>query len=155
MVKRLRHHPFTVETRVRVPIGIPLTSGGASALEHKSPHGSLAQLGEHLPYKQRVTGSIPVASTKKAQFTSCGLCFFLATASTCDPLAQEGARKRIPGGITVKAARLRSLSFERSENHELARGMAQAKFKQRVCRSGNKGASHALSSCLALRSFTL
>ena len=27
--------------------------------------GSLAQLGEHLPYKQRVTGSIPVASTKK------------------------------------------------------------------------------------------
>ena len=25
--------------------------------------GSLAQLGEHLPYKQRVTGSSPVAST--------------------------------------------------------------------------------------------
>ena len=27
-------------------------------------HGSLAQLGEHLPYKQRVTGSSPVVSTK-------------------------------------------------------------------------------------------
>ena len=27
--------------------------------------GSLAQLGEHLPYKQRVTGSSPVASTIK------------------------------------------------------------------------------------------
>ena len=26
--------------------------------------GSLAQLGEHLPYKQRVTGSSPVAPTK-------------------------------------------------------------------------------------------
>ncbi len=26
-------------------------------------YGSLAQLGEHLPYKQRVTGSSPVAST--------------------------------------------------------------------------------------------
>ena len=26
-------------------------------------NGSLAQLGEHLPYKQRVTGSSPVAST--------------------------------------------------------------------------------------------
>ena len=26
-------------------------------------HGSLAQLGEHLPYKQRVTGSSPVTST--------------------------------------------------------------------------------------------
>ena len=31
----------------------------------KAFDGSLAQLGEHLPYKQRVTGSIPVASTKK------------------------------------------------------------------------------------------
>ena len=28
-------------------------------------NGSLAQLGEHLPYKQRVTGSNPVASTRK------------------------------------------------------------------------------------------
>ena len=27
------------------------------------PHGSLAQLGEHLPYKQRVIGSIPITST--------------------------------------------------------------------------------------------
>ena len=27
-------------------------------------YGSIAQLGEHLPYKQRVTGSIPVVSTK-------------------------------------------------------------------------------------------
>ena len=26
-------------------------------------YGSIAQLGEHLPYKQRVTGSIPVVST--------------------------------------------------------------------------------------------
>ena len=31
----------------------------------KAFDGSLAQLGEHLPYKQRVTGSIPVASTRK------------------------------------------------------------------------------------------
>ena len=27
------------------------------------PNGSLAQLGEHLPYKQRVIGSIPITST--------------------------------------------------------------------------------------------
>ena len=27
--------------------------------------GSIAQLGEHLPYKQRVTGSSPVVPTKK------------------------------------------------------------------------------------------
>ena len=49
MVKRLRHHPFTVVSRVRIPVG--------------SPHGSIAQLGEHLPYKQGVTGSSPVTST--------------------------------------------------------------------------------------------
>ena len=27
-------------------------------------YGSLAQLGEHLPYKQEVIGSIPIAPTK-------------------------------------------------------------------------------------------
>ena len=29
----------------------------------QAKHGRLAQLGEHLPYKQRVTGSSPVLST--------------------------------------------------------------------------------------------
>ena len=33
------------------------------AILYKS-HGILAQLGEHLPYKQRVTGSSPVGSIK-------------------------------------------------------------------------------------------
>ena len=39
--------------------------------DQKSPkaawlwHGSIAQLGEHLPYKQRVTGSSPVVPTIK------------------------------------------------------------------------------------------
>ena len=51
MVKRLRHHPFTVVSRVRISVG--------------SPFGSIAQLGEHLPYKQGVTGSSPVTSTIK------------------------------------------------------------------------------------------
>ena len=50
MVKRSRHHPFTVVTGVRFPYGSPL-------------YGSIAQLGEHLPYKQRVTGSSPVVPT--------------------------------------------------------------------------------------------
>ena len=31
----------------------------------KAFNGRLAQLGEHLPYKQRVTGSSPVLSTKE------------------------------------------------------------------------------------------
>ena len=32
----------------------------------KARNGRLAQLGEHLPYKQRVTGSSPVLSTRLA-----------------------------------------------------------------------------------------
>ncbi len=34
--------------------------------------GSIAQLGEHLPYKQRVTGSSPVVSTKNPRCVSSG-----------------------------------------------------------------------------------
>ena len=51
LVKRLRHRPFTAVTRVRIPYGSPLYVGG------------LAQLGEHLPYKQGVGGSSPSSST--------------------------------------------------------------------------------------------
>ena len=38
----------------------------------KAFDGSLAQLGEHLPYKQRVTGSNPVASTNQTVRIICG-----------------------------------------------------------------------------------
>ena len=43
----------------------PPCQGGGSEFEPRKPlqRGSLAQLGEHLPYKQRVTGSSPVTST--------------------------------------------------------------------------------------------
>lgn len=50
MVKRLRHRPFTAVTRVRIPVGSPI-------------YGRLAQLGEHLPYKQGVIGSSPITPT--------------------------------------------------------------------------------------------
>ena len=45
----LRHQPFTLVTWVRIPYG-------------SLDFGGLAQLGERLPYKQRVTGSSPVSS---------------------------------------------------------------------------------------------
>ena len=35
----------------------------AEVMTTKSEHGSIAQLGEHLPYKQEVTGSSPVVPT--------------------------------------------------------------------------------------------
>ena len=50
MVKRSRHRPFTAVTGVRFPYGSPIP-------------GTIAQLGEHLPYKQGVTGSSPVSPT--------------------------------------------------------------------------------------------
>ena len=34
-----------------------------SVVEIKAIYGSIAQLGEHLPYKQRVIGSSPIVST--------------------------------------------------------------------------------------------
>ena len=88
MVKRLRHHPFTVVSRVRIPVGSPISPsgskwtatpayGGGAPFRREIPqdvvrglikfvlfYGSIAQLGEHLPYKQGVTGSSPVTSTK-------------------------------------------------------------------------------------------
>ncbi len=56
LVKWLRHRPFTAVTGVRIPYG--------------SPSGGLAQLGEHLPYKQGVGSSILSSST--IQLTSRG-----------------------------------------------------------------------------------
>ena len=50
LVKRSRHRPFTAVTGVRFPYGSPFP-------------GTIAQLGEHLPYKQGVTGSSPVSPT--------------------------------------------------------------------------------------------
>ena len=38
-------------------------SGGSNHESHK-PHGAIAQLGERLPCKQEVSGSIPLGSTK-------------------------------------------------------------------------------------------
>ena len=40
-----------------------MTNGKIFVIIVKSSDGRLAQLGEHLPYKQRVTGSSPVLST--------------------------------------------------------------------------------------------
>ncbi len=58
LVKRLRRDPLTVESRVQLPYG----SYPHNVFQH---YGSLAQLGEHLPYKQRVTGSSPVTPIER------------------------------------------------------------------------------------------
>ena len=45
--------------------------------ETTTTDGSLAQLGEHLPYKERVTGWSPVTSTNRKAPKPCGLGAFL------------------------------------------------------------------------------
>ena len=47
--KRLTHMPFTHAFTGSNPVQVTI-------------FGGLAQLGEHLPYKQRVSGSIPLTS---------------------------------------------------------------------------------------------
>ena len=49
----------------------------------KARNGRLAQLGEHLPYKQRVTGSSPVLSTRTERFIRDGLVAQLVRALAC------------------------------------------------------------------------
>ena len=51
----------------------------SSSLVGRSICGSLAQLGEHLPYKQRVSGSSPLTPTKKVRCKSIGLFIFYNT----------------------------------------------------------------------------
>ena len=46
--------------------------------------GSIAQLGEHLPYKQRVTGSSPVVPTKKDYSMSSPFILSKITNPLCD-----------------------------------------------------------------------
>ena len=46
-------------------------------------NGSLAQLGEHLPYKQRVIGSSPIVSTNRSNRDGFGLVAQLVRALAC------------------------------------------------------------------------
>ena len=56
-----RYHIRPVGQAVKTP---PFHGGNTSSNLVRVTNGSLAQLGEHLPYKQRVTGSSPVTSTR-------------------------------------------------------------------------------------------
>ena len=44
-------------------VNIILVAGELPLASQRGHRGSIAQLGEHLPYKQRVTGSSPVVPT--------------------------------------------------------------------------------------------
>ena len=62
----LRSHLFPYRTQKLSSIAPKVVGGSLPArIGRRDAHGRLAQLGEHLPYKQGVTGSIPVATTIK------------------------------------------------------------------------------------------
>ena len=59
----LRSHLFPYRTQKLSSIAPKVVGGSLPArIGSRDAHGRLAQLGEHLPYKQGVTGSIPVTS---------------------------------------------------------------------------------------------
>ena len=59
----LRPHLFPYRTQKLSSIAPKVVGGSLPArIGSRDAHGRLAQLGEHLPYKQGVTGSIPVTS---------------------------------------------------------------------------------------------
>ena len=53
-----------------------------------STHGSIAQLGEHLPYKQRVIGSSPIVSTSDGASVAFGLVVQLVRTLACHARGQ-------------------------------------------------------------------
>ena len=64
----LRPHLFPYRTQKLSSIAPKVVGGSLPArIGRRDAHGRLAQLGEHLPYKQGVTGSIPVASIGESQ----------------------------------------------------------------------------------------
>ena len=59
----LRPHLFPYRTQKLSSVAPKVVGGSLPArIGRRDAHGRLAQLGEHLPYKQGVTGSIPVTS---------------------------------------------------------------------------------------------
>ena len=51
----------------RRPVTAEVEGSSPSGVVSSLCHGILAQLGEHLPYKQRVTGSSPVGPTSASR----------------------------------------------------------------------------------------
>ena len=76
-------------------------SRGKSVAKHLS-FGGLVQLGEHLPCKQRVTGSSPVFSTPNYIFISFNIIFIGNKLIISRALAKHKGR---PSGLAVSARR--------------------------------------------------
>ena len=72
-----------------------------TALPKRQGHGSIAQLGEHLPYKQEVTGSSPVVPT-------------IHLASWCSRLARQPVTLEVDGSSPFGVAIIRICVVEQS-----------------------------------------
>ena len=91
----LTHRPFKAASTGSNPVRV--TNGG------------LAQLGEHLPYKQRVGGSIPSTSTiLNSELWCSGL--------TCPPVTRETAGSNPVSSATFIHGSVAQLVEQRTEN---------------------------------------
>ena len=70
-------------------------------LQKSACDGSLAQLGEHLPYKQRVTGSSPFCVAIRPEPSGSGLTF----AQIAQLVEQGTENPRVTGSIPVLGTR--------------------------------------------------
>ena len=104
----LERRPVTAEVVGSNPIRVAVF-----ITEYFLTNGILAQLGEHLPYKQRVIGSSPITPT------ICGLVVQLVRMPAC----HAGGRRfePVPG---------RQLFFEKTDMHKINRPVCAGNFAQ-------------------------
>ena len=108
LVKRLRHRPFTAVTRVRIPYGSPFNFLLQNALKYNTIvidvliPGGLAQLGEHLPYKQGVAGSSPASSTIFINLKT----YFYIVAGWSSLVARRAHNPKVAGSNPAPATKL-------------------------------------------------
>ncbi len=80
--------------------------------------GSLAQMGEHLPYKQRVTGSIPVAPTKQKRTQQCVFFVLLQSENLSGswwrmPPRKRGRQRRLKRAFAQQSEQYAAVASER------------------------------------------
>ncbi len=75
----------------------PFHGGNRGSNPLRVIYGDLAQLGEHLPYKQRVGGSIPSVSTIRISFDDAGW---------SSPVARRAHNPKVTGSNPVPAIKV-------------------------------------------------
>ena len=102
-------------------------------------HGRLAQLGEHLPYKQRVIGSSPILSTKKVLEPIRSVCKWQARTETVVNDSPADCQSRRRPRRAVRAAN-RALYFPpRRFSFAFKNGLVAQLVRALACHARGRG----------------